>query len=275
MAEPEQPALRAAFRQPFREQIDAFRLRLGTLVPTARWDDIWKAQHDRAFMVAGAAKADLLADLAAAVDRAVTDGVPFDQFRTEFLDIADRHGWRGWTGDESDRRRTWRAMTIYRTNLRTSYMAGRHAQLVEGGFRYWVYRHGGSAEPRVQHLGWDGLILPPDHPFWATHFPPNGWGCSCYVIGARSMRSAVRRGGKPELTLPDNWADIDPATGEPRGLDRGWGYAPGATVTDDVLRLSAASQQGLPAILAEAVEALTRRIAQGDGPDAPDPWWRS
>ena len=49
------------FGLPFQEQIDFFRAKLN--LPTDRWDDIWKAAHDRAFVVAGAAKADLLNDL--------------------------------------------------------------------------------------------------------------------------------------------------------------------------------------------------------------------
>ena len=63
--------LKGTFRKPFDEQVAAFRLRLQQLVPTTTWDEVWQSQHDRAFMVAGAMKADLLADLAAAVDRAV------------------------------------------------------------------------------------------------------------------------------------------------------------------------------------------------------------
>ena len=53
-------------RQPFKEQVAAFRARLGELAPTERWDDIEREAHDRAFMVAGAQKADLLAAFEAA-----------------------------------------------------------------------------------------------------------------------------------------------------------------------------------------------------------------
>lgn len=96
-----------------------------------------------------------------------------------------------------------------------------------GDYEYWVYRHCASLEPREQHLAWDGLILPPDHPFWATHAPPNGWGCSCCVLGARSMAIAKTLGGKPGLTLPANWQALAPKTGVPFGIDKGWAYAPG------------------------------------------------
>jgi hypothetical protein len=229
--------LAATFRKPFAEQVAAFRLRLGNLVPTRRWDDISRSAHDRAFMVAGAMKADLLADLAAAVDRAVAEGTSLEEFRRDFRRIVEERGWHGWTGEGTKRGEAWRTRVIYRTNLATSYAAGRMAQLVEGGFAFWVYRHGGSREPREIHLSWNGLVLPPDHPFWQTHAPPNGWGCSCYIVGARNLRTARRLGGDPDRRLPENWQQTDPRTGAPRGIDRGWDYAPGATATDAILTL--------------------------------------
>lgn len=224
----------ATFNKPFAAQVAAFRIRLGNLVPTATWTDLIHAQHDRAFVVAGAMKADLLADLGAAVDKAIAKGTSLGEFRKDFRALVTKNGWHGWTGEGTRRGEAWRTRVIYKTNMATSYAAGRMAQLVEAKYPFWVYRHGGSLEPRIQHLGWDGLILPPDHPFWATHAPPNGWGCSCYVLGARSERGAVRLGGKPALSLPEGWNKPDPRTGVPPGIDKGWAYAPGASVAEDI-----------------------------------------
>lgn len=226
--------LTSTFARPFAQAVAAFRLRLGNLVPTARWDDILHEQHDRAFMVAGAVKADLLADLAGAVDKAISRGTSLQEFRKDFARIVEEHGWHGWTGEGTRAGEAWRTRVIYRTNMRTAYAAGRMAQLVEAGFTLWVYRHGGSLEPRIIHLGWDGLVLPPEHPFWATHTPPNGWGCSCYVVGARSFRGAQRLGGQPGKQLPEGWQKRDPRTGAPVGIDKGWAYAPGASVVQTV-----------------------------------------
>lgn len=231
------PDLTAIFRKPFAEQVAAFRLRLGDLVPTAKWDDIQKSAHDRSFMVAGAVKADLLSDLGAAMDKAMSEGTGLEAFKRDFRDIVEKHGWHGWTGEGTPKGEAWRMRVIYRTNMRTSYMAGRFAQLTEGGFKYWVYRHGGSLEPRLQHLGWDGLILEAIHAFWATHYPPNGWGCSCRVFGARSIAAAKRRGGKPGVKLGDDWQKRLPKTGAPDGIDKGWDYAPGGSAADTVLAL--------------------------------------
>lgn len=226
------------FRRPFDEQVAFFRGKLGNLMPTATWRDLLKEQHDRAFMVAGAAKADLLADLAAAVDKAIADGETLGAFRARFAEIVKRHGWHGWTGEGTKAGEAWRTRVIYETNLATSYSAGRLAQLQQGEYPYWMYRHSDAVlRPRPQHVAWDGLVLPADHKFWKTHFPPNGFGCRCRALGVRSPAQARRLGGDPDRALPNNWDTIDPKTGAPVGIDEGWEYQPGAT--SDTVRSAA------------------------------------
>lgn len=232
-------ALRAVnFRAPFKEQVAFFRNKIGNLLPTSAWDDIKKSEHDRAFVVAGAVKGDLLADLASAIDKAIADGETIEQFRARFADIVKTHGWHGWTGEGTDKGVAWRTRVIYETNLSTSYAAGRLAQLREAGHKFWVYKHAdGVAHPRPQHLAWDGLVLPADHPFWEQHYPPNGWGCRCRVLGAAGPNTAKLVGGDPAKKLLDGWDEISPKTGEMVGIDKGWGYRPGDTVTDTVRAL--------------------------------------
>lgn len=229
--DPHPSALSGVFGQPFPEQVAFFRQKLGNLVPTRFWDDMLAADHDTGFMVAGAMKADLLADLGAAMDKAITEGRGIEEFRRDFRAIVARHGWTGWTGEGSVKGEAWRVGVIFRTNAYTSYAAGRLAQLRSENFPFWVYRHGGSLEPRPMHLSWNGLILPSGHRFWDTHYPPSDWGCSCYVLGARSEAGARRLGGIPGKQLPDGWDRIDPRTGAPVGIGKGWGYAPGASVS--------------------------------------------
>jgi len=257
-------AVKAVLKRPFAEQVAFFRAKLGRLLPTERWTDVWKEQHDRAFMVAGAQKADLLADLASAVDKAIAGGESIDAFRKRFSGIVQRHGWTGYRGAFD-----WRTRVIYATNLSTSYAAGRLAQLRQGGFPFWVYRHSDSvAHPRPQHVAWDGLTLPAGHPFWKTHYPPSGWGCRCYVLGARDAKGARRLGGDPGKALPGGWDAIDPKTGEPPGIDRGWGYMPGGTVSDTVRTMAKKTVQWpyetgkayMTGVPADTRDALARAI---------------
>ena len=219
-------------RRQFQEQIDFLRRKLN--LPSERWRDIQSAAHDRAFVVAGATKADLLHDLRKAVDQAVQGG-SIGEFRKNFAEIVAKHGWTGWTGEGTKAGEAWRTRVIYQTNLMTSYAAGRRAQLLDPDLverrPFWRYVHNDSVtHPRPQHKRWGDmkLTLRHDHPFWETHFPPNGWGCKCRVV-------AVAAPGDGDGTEPpEGWAQTDPATGAPVGIDEGWGYAPGARADSEL-----------------------------------------
>ncbi len=213
------------FGTPFEEQLAFFRRKLN--LPSERWDDIRKSAHDRAFIVAGAAKADLVQDLRSAVDQAMAAGVGVADFKRDFLAVAARNGWTGWRGEGSAAGQAWRARIIYQTNMASSYAAGRWQQLTDPEVTaerpFWRYVHAdGVLHPRPAHLAWDGTVLPHDHPFWKTHFAPNGWGCRCEVQPVK----APRPGDKTEP--PAGWDSTDPKTGAPPGIDAGFDYAPGA-----------------------------------------------
>lgn len=230
MADP----VRGSLGVPFPEQVAALRLRLGDLVPTARWDDIQRSAHDSSFMVAGAVKTDLLADILAALDRAAAEGTGLETFRQDWKSIVEKHGWHGWTGEGTAKGEAWRTRVVFQTNMSVSRASGRLAQLRDGNFPIWVYLHGGSREPRVHHLAMNGVALPSDHPVWLKWYAPNGWGCSCRIRGARSAAGVRRLGGDPNKKLPEFWDKIDPKTGAPFGIDKGWDYMPGGTVSQTI-----------------------------------------
>lgn len=209
-------------RVPFAEAIQYFRDKVN--LPTEKWDDLEKGMHARAFTVAGATRDDVLSALREMVDKAIADGISIQEFRKQFKEIVGKTGWTGWAGEGSKEGIAWRTKVIYQTNLRTAYSAGRYAQMKEmqETHPYWVYRHGGSLEPRPHHLVLDGKAFRADDPFWDIHYPPNGWGCSCYVV-AKSLAGLKRMGkvledGKPDLSvMPPNSVKID----------KGWDYNPG------------------------------------------------
>lgn len=170
-------------------------------------------------MVAGAYKADLLSDFRAAVDRAITEGITLAEFRKDFDRIVKTHGW-SYKGS-----RNWRSEVIYSTNIRTAHAAGRWLQLTDPDvleyYGYLVYRHGDSVHPRPLHLSWDGTTLPVNDPWWDSHYVPNGWGCKCRIFAATEDDWKVAsKGGKGEAPP----SPIDEKTGEPVGIDKGWGY---------------------------------------------------
>lgn len=214
-------------QQQFIEQAEFFRRKIN--LPTRAWTDIWQDQHNTSFVVAGAMRDELLSDLRLAVDTAVADGMSLDNFRNLFDAVVDKHGWNYNGG------RNWRTRVIYETNIRTSYAAGRWQQLqaVKSRRPYWRYRHSpASVEPREHHLAWDGMVLHADDPWWHTNYPPNGWGCKCFVQ-ALSERDLKRMGkSAPDKAPSLNEHTVTVGRGArtvtvPEGVDPGFAYAPG------------------------------------------------
>ncbi len=54
-----------------------------------------------------------------------------------------------------------------------------------------------------------GTVLPWDHPFWRTHYPPNGWRCRCAVqqLGKDDLE---RFGLEVSENPPDGWDTARP-----------------------------------------------------------------
>ncbi len=241
---------------PFAEQLAFFRRKLN--LPTQKWDDLLGNAHDRAFVVAGAMLADLLADLRGAVDQALADGTTLETFQKDFKKIVAERGWTGWTGEGTKGGEAWRARVIYETNVFTSYSAGRYRQMKEVAESrpYWRYRHSdASVHPRPEHLAWDGLILRHDDPFWSYASPPNGWGCKCY-IETLAERDLEKEGLKVTDQKDIPYRGDDPKTGLPLGIDQGWDYQPGASVADELAQLARNKAAGMA--LAEANALLAK-----------------
>jgi SPP1 gp7 family putative phage head morphogenesis protein len=211
-----------AAKLPFKEAIAHTKQKTAVARPT--YYDLPGEVHDRAFMVAGLAKEDVLADLKAAVGRAIAEGKTVREFQKEFDQIIkDRWDPKGGSA--------WRARVILETNMRTAYAAGRYKQLDDmvDTHPYWQYRHGASMKPRADHLAMDGVVLRADDPWWDRNYPPNGWGCQCYVTAlteGRAMRSGRITDGSslPDLALDPTWqhahgmhTTYNPNS-EPRGL---------------------------------------------------------
>lgn len=225
------------FGLPFDEAIRFFRQKISLKSQT--WRDIEGRSQDRSFVVAGAMKDALLSDLRAEIDKAIAGKLTLTEFRKNFAAIVERNGWTGWTGEATEAGRAWRTRVMYETNLKTAYAAGRYAQMTDKDvvkvYKWWRYRHAYYREPenaRPEHRDiWNGTVLRYDDPWWDTHYPPNGWNCSCGVetLSDRDLKAeGIEPGEAPRVTTR---TVIDPRTGDvvqvPNGIDLGWDHAPG------------------------------------------------
>lgn len=189
--------VQSAFDLPFDEQIEFFRQKVR--LPTQGYQDLTAQNHDKAFVVAGAMKADLLNDLHKAVLSAIENGESLGQFSKNFDSIAKKYGWTAGEGN------AWRAKIVYQTNLRTSHSAGRYHQMTDPDVLkdrpYWQYRHITADNPRLHHKRLNNMVLRADDAWWTVNYPPNGWGCKCY---ARTLSQAdMDRMGLTVSQTPD------------------------------------------------------------------------
>ncbi|MDF7667920.1 PBECR2 nuclease fold domain-containing protein [Orbaceae bacterium ESL0727] len=219
---------------PFKEQIAFFRRKIN--VPTNSYTDIYNNEHDYAFVVAGANRNELLNDFRLAIDKAISQGTTLEEFRQDFAEIVERHGW-SYNGSFN-----WRTRVIYETNLNSSYQAGRYQQLRDAKFPYMEYLHSDYVEhPRELHESWDHLVLDFNDPWWNTHFPPNGYGCQCRVRGR--TKGDLKRMGKdgPDIAPTINYIDKVIGTNSdnprivhvPEGIDPSFEHIPGQSRLDN------------------------------------------
>lgn len=230
---------------PFEEAVDALRRRGTNLFPSDHWAEVWQEQHQAGFTVARSAGFDILKDIHAELMKAMESGTTFTDFKRNLEPILQKKGWWGKTtvtDPMSGEKKTVqlgsirRLQTIFDVNMRVSFAQGRweQQQSVKENFPYLRYEGILDSRIRPLHRSWHGTILPMDHPWWKTHYPPNGWRCRCDAV-AISEDDLEENGWQvtdvPVDGAPVTW--VNPVTGEvmevPAGIDPGWAYNPGNT----------------------------------------------
>lgn len=228
------------------------------LQPSFRWQDVWQDEHTRAFAVAGISRLDVLKVFQDEVDLSLREGRSLADFRKRITPQLVAKGFWGdvevtdpATGETRLARfDDARLRTVFDVNLRQSQAAGRWARIerTRDTLPLVMYRTMRDERVRASHRAWDGTVLPIDHPWWNTHYPPCGWRCRCRAF-ALSERDVERRRAagetiKTEAPPDDPITYVNPRTGEvvpvPRGIDPGFAYNPGksrdAALYDQLLR---------------------------------------
>lgn len=208
---------------------------------TFDWYEMMREEHARAFTVAKATQLDVLGALRTAVDQALSRGDSLATFRKNLTPTLAEKGWWGRktvvdpdTGEEREVQlgSPQRLRTIYDTNLNTAQAAAHWERIQRTAqARPWLrYVALEDGRTRKEHLRWHNTILPHDHPWWDTHFPPNGWGCRCKVMQL-SDRDLARYGLQPSKQAPPStpvtWTVGGRRVSVPSGIDPSFDYNPG------------------------------------------------
>jgi SPP1 gp7 family putative phage head morphogenesis protein len=243
------------------------------------WREVWQEAHAKAFTVAGVMKADVLKEIRAGVQQALKEGKTLAQFERELEPLLKRRGWLGkgevrdaLTGEVAGRRLgPHRLTTIYRTNMQTSYMAGRYKSYAENvaARPYWEYVAVMDNRTRPEHAALNGTVLPAGDPFWNSYWPPNGFRCRCRVSAL--TRGEAHAEGKRLMTSEGRLGEAE----VPVGRSRPGQPAPKATVATFELRPGLkispdpgfsynpgkAAWPGLQDVLRTKLEAAPQRLA--------------
>jgi len=209
---------------PFLEAIEFFRGK-GIVLSPDSFRDVWAAEHVNAFTVAGVTSMNVLEDIRAGVQTAISDGMSLSEFKKSLIPLLERKGWFSPQGEKAwqvlpdgtlrKRLHPWRLDTIYRTNVQSAYQAGRYAQMIETARDrpYWQYSAVLDGRTRPTHSALDGKVYRFDHPFWNRWYPPNGYNCRC-TVRTLSARQLQRRGLVEQIAgtdlQPDPGFDFNP-----------------------------------------------------------------
>lgn len=230
------------------EAVAAFQAR-DLLAVTFSWQDLWNAEHTRAFTISRLTSERLLEFIQGELGKAIEEGTRLEDWAKTVRERLQASGWWGKrtvidsaTGEKvTTTFDPKRLELIYQVNTRQSYAAGRWARIerTKDRFPFVMYRTMRDERVRASHRPWDGLALPVDHPFWRTHFPPNGWRCRCtaFAVDEKTLDKYRRAGFQVKTEAPqERWVEFtNRRTGEvsqvPYGVDPGFGYNPGARGT--------------------------------------------
>ena len=258
--------------------------------PTFSYLDMMHRAHSDAFTVAGVTRLDVLQDIRSLVDDAIASGSTLADFKKGMQQKLSARGW--WqpvevtdeaTGETKivDLTKSRRLRTIFETNMRTSYAAGQwtRIQRTKKALPFLCYKTVGDARVRPQHRAWHNVVLPVDHPWWKTHFPPCDWQCRCQVVQMTAgmvKRAGLRVWDEP----PDDGPPVaftNPRTGEvsrvPKGIHPSFAYNPGEQSSfPDPARYTGATFGNEAARLAVQSPAFADLVAGATRGAAPVGW---
>jgi len=258
---------------PPQEAVDYLVRRGVNMSASFNWQDVWQEEHALQFTVSRLTRADLLAAVHEQLMRAVELGITIEEFSdTLELRLAEA-GWWGtveqvdpMTGEVvTTRFDAARLKLILDVNVGQAYSAGLWQRIERNKdvLPLVVYRTMRDEKVRATHRAWDGVTLPVDHPFWKTHYPPNGWRCRCsaYGVSESGLEKLRKAGLQVKTEAPDiEWQEyVNKRTGEvmqvPRGIDPGFGYNAGlaAARAANLAALEETRLKTWPAPIADAV----------------------
>lgn len=174
---------------PYAEAVEYLKKR--DVIKKVDYDSLSDKMRFRAFTASRIADGDLLKKLNAEMIASVNDGKGLSDFLSlTKTDILDKIGMGAGSG--------WYYETVYRTNVQTAYNVGRAMGFADDkplALELVIIDDSRTSDICRQYAG-KRFILPYDHPFWQTHWPPFHFNCRTTI-----------RAIYDESELPENWSN--------------------------------------------------------------------
>ena len=180
---------------PFDEAIDFFKDK--TNLSPEEFYNLADQARSKAFSIRVGATEQIRSTIKDLLTQAQSDGIGVGDFRDQAQSVIERAGigMRDVNGEPMNP--DWYWTTVFKTNLDTSYQAGRWQQMTDpevvDARPYLRYVSALLPTSRPSHREKHGVILPVDDPFWDQWMPPNGFNCYCTVTSV-SQDLLKRRG---------------------------------------------------------------------------------
>lgn len=188
-AEFAEPTAEDIENMPYHEAVEYLKKR--NVIKKVDYDSLSDKMRFRAFTASRIADGDLLKKLNAEMIASVNDGKGLSDFLSlTKTDILDKIGMGAGSG--------WYYETVYRTNVQTAYNVGRAMGFAEDkplALELVIIDDSRTSDICRQYAG-KRFILPYDHPFWQTHWPPFHFNCRTTI-----------RAIYDESELPENWSN--------------------------------------------------------------------
>jgi len=205
------------------------------------WDDVWRDDDQAGFVLANILHLDILQNLhattAQAIEKKLDGGLSEKNFVSMQRQRLQEMGW--WGRQETPDPRSGemkrvklgtvaRLKVVYGAILRVVLAARQRDRIDETkeSHPYLLYQLGPSRVHRPMHVRWHGMLLRADDQWWDSHFPPNGFGCRCWVRQVSKVEADREGWQVSERPTEEYYTTKDPMTGCPTtmpvGLDPGW-----------------------------------------------------
>jgi SPP1 gp7 family putative phage head morphogenesis protein len=165
--------------------------------------------RQRAFTVAGVAQLDVVTQVFDSIEAALASGTDLDDFKSAVADQLSS----AWGEDDG-----WRVETIFRTNVQSSYTAGRYHQATAAATDrpYWMFDAILDGRTTEVCEKCDGTVRPADDPWWKSHLPPLHFNCrSHFVTMTEEQAGAHGVTRAPTSAEPDDGFGAPPTFGTP------------------------------------------------------------